>query len=462
MIGTNELSLKRGAGMRSLPPQGQSGRAEVGRSGRPKCLVILAFEALVTGTVAKHVSALKNLSKLDVTLAHVGMLNERAFDVDRYDVIVLHYSLVIAKGFHVSPKLRSILGSASALKVLFIQDEYRWIDATADAIVELGVSVMFTVVNQEVVEQIYHHELLKNVRKEVTLTGYVDEALLKVKVPSYQARSIDVAYRARKVPYWLGLFAMEKWYIGERFRRDAEKYDVRCDISSDEHSRIYGRDWIRFLANAKATLATESGASICDFSGELRLRVDALVDCNPGIEFETVYKKLLQEVDGKNVIHVISPRIFEAAALRTLMINYPGDYSGRLIAWRHYVPLAKDHSNIEEVVAVIKNPKQATEIIENAYREVACDPRNSFGAMVEHFDRVVFEELGLSEPSERTLQVSFAKCTGLEMASWGWFYGRSWLIAIRHHAYRAVRHVLPRFVRLWIKERHLEKKAGAG
>jgi hypothetical protein len=75
------------------------------------------------------------------------------------------------------------------------------------------------------------------------------------------------------------------------------------------------------------------------------------------------------------------------------MINYPGEYSGRLVPWRHYVPLAKDHSNLEQVIETIRDPEKAERIIEAAYREVGCDPANSFRAMVEHFDRVVTEEL---------------------------------------------------------------------
>jgi hypothetical protein len=422
-------------------------------STRPRCLVILAFDALSTGTVAKHVAALKNFSELDVTLAHVWLLNEHPFDVDRFDVIVLHYSLAIAAGFNVRTKLRSILSASNALKILFIQDEYRWIDATADAIRDLGISVIFTVVNEDAVNQVYHHEWLKSVRKEVTLTGFVDEGLLKVKVRPYNERKIDVVYRARKVPYWLGSFALEKWHIGEKFRVDAEKFNISCDISSDEQSRIYGRAWIRFLANARATLATESGASICDFSGELRSKVEAIVGRDPEMDFGTVHKKLLEDIDGRTIIHVISPRIFEAAALRTLMINYPGDYSGRLIPWRHYVPLAKDHSNIEEVVAVIKNPERANAIIDAAYHEVACDPRNSFRAMVEHFDRVAFEELGLVVPARSTAQASWTRWRNLEIASWVYFYGWPIVMSARHRIYMLVRSILPYRARQWIKAR---------
>ena len=423
---------------------------------RPRCLVLLAFEALSTGTVAQHASALRDFSSHEVELAHVGTLNRFGFDLNQFDVIAFHYSLVIAKGYHIGTDLRSHLQASKALKFLFIQDEYRWIDATAEAIRELGISVIFTVVNRDVMDLIYHHEWLKTVRKEITLTGFVDERLLGLEVPEYEERTIDVVYRARKVPYWLGSFAMEKWIIGEKFRRDAEQLGLLHDISSDESARIYGAAWVDFLAGAKATLGTESGASVCDFSGRIQINVEAAVARNPAIDFETIRKEILLESDGGLIIHVISPRVFEAAALRTLMINYPGDYSGRLTPWRHYVPLAKDHSNIQEVLEVIRSPDRAKKIIEAAYREVACNPENSFRAMVAHFDRVISEELGLKVVAALASQ-GFRKyrrrIIGLEAFSWAEFYLSRLMRRLRSFAFWAIRPLVPRCARRWIRAR---------
>lgn len=429
---------------------------------RLRCLVLADFAALPIGTVERHISAFREFSAYQIQVAHVRALDFLGFDVNSFDVIVFHYSIVIAKGSHISERLRAKLSAARGLKVLFIQDEYRWIDATAEAIGELGISVLFTVVNREVVDRIYHHPWLKGVRKELTLTGFVDETLLSIEVPSYENRDVDVVYRARKVPYWLGSFAMEKWSIGTRFESDASRFQLACDISSDENSRLYGADWIRFLSGAKAVLGTESGASVCDFSGELRTRVEAAVDRDKEIEFEPIHREILKELDGQIVIHVVSPRMFEAAALRTLMINYPGEYSGRLIPWRHYVPLEKDHSNIAEVVAVIRNPERAKAIIDAAYREVACDSKNSFRAMAEHFDRVLADELGLIMPAGRDASVSRRRWYVLEAACWIYYYTWPTLVGIRIlgvrvrcHIWGMVRDLVPLKVRDWVKARLL-------
>ena len=251
---------------------------------------------------------------------------------------------------------------------------------------------------------------------------------------------------------------MEKWTIGERFQEQAGRFGLSCDISSDESTRLYGDHWIAFLAGTKAVLGTESGASVCDFTGTIRARVDAVTDREPGISFEAVRDRLLRDSDGQVVIHVISPRIFEAAALKTLMINYPGEYSGRLIPWRHYVPLEKDHSNIEDVVRVVQDPDRAQQIIDAAYQEVACNPDNSFRAMVRHFDRVVGEELGLTEAAAgvrlaaknraRTLSV-------LEVVSWADIYARRFVRKIRRSVWRLATQILTDRARKWVEARFI-------
>ena len=46
----------------------------------------------------------------------------------------------------------------------------------------------------------------------------------------------------------------------------------------------------------------------------------------------------------------------------------------------------KDHSNIDDVVAVIRDPKAAQEIIDRAYRDVACNPEYGFRRFAELAD----------------------------------------------------------------------------
>jgi hypothetical protein len=116
-------------------------------------------------------------------------------------------------------------------------------------------------------------------------------------------------------------------------------------------------------------LGTESGASVVDIDGTIRTAVDAAVAQTPNLSFEEAQARFFADVDGRFSMAQISPRCFEAAAMKTLMVLYPGEYSGRLTPFRHYVPLQKDHSNMREVVEILRNPDKAQPIIEAAYRE---------------------------------------------------------------------------------------------
>lgn len=349
-------------------------------------LILCDFRFRHIGTVRDHLQSFRKYSRHRITVAHARSVTPTKTDLNAFDVVVLHYSLVISLPHYIRPQLAAQLRAYGGYKVLFIQDEYRWVDRTAGAMADLGVHLLYTVINPEVIDRIYHHPEIRKVRRKATLTGYVPEELLSRPVPAYGDRPVDVGYRARRLPGWLGAFAQEKWRIGERFRTDAPAHGLTCDIAFDEASRLYGEDWISFVSNCKAVLGTESGASFIDFDGTVQPAVEAYENLHPNAAFAEIEERFLQGRDGDIVISVISPRIFEAAALRTLMILYPGSYSNILEPWRHYVPLDRDHGNMDEVVDVLRDPERAGAIIDRAHREIAHNPAYTFRAMVEEFD----------------------------------------------------------------------------
>lgn len=349
-------------------------------------LMIYDTWATRTGNLRDHLTAFRIFGRNRVCFIDWRTLVSVCHKIDAFDVVVIHYSVIIAQGRYLTPEAAAVLESYKGYKVLFIQDEYRWVNATAEAIARLGIDVMYSVINEDVRDLIYHHPQIRHVRRKTTLTGFVSENLVRENVPSYKDRCIDVGYRARKVHASLGRFAQEKWLIGRRFAEEAGRYGLRCDIEHDERKRIYGRAWIDFVMNCRAMLGTESGASFIDYEYNLTPEMDAYENAHPDKSAAEIQAHFMGYQESETIIHVISPRCFEAAALRTLMILYPGTYSGILKPWRHYVPLEKDHSNMDEVVAVVRNPKQAEEIIGNAYREIALNPKYGLPAFIAHFD----------------------------------------------------------------------------
>ncbi|WOH68182.1 hypothetical protein [Bradyrhizobium sp. BWA-3-5] len=374
--------------MRSLdvPPARASNSSAVSRL---RLLLLCDFPKRTASTITDHILALREFSQHSITVFNSKGEGVSRLELGRFDGIIIHYSLVVCMDSYVGPKARAAIRAFPGLKIAFVQDDYRWIDQTVDALRDLGIHVLFGLVPSDIIDQVYSPEKLPGVIRETVLAGYVPYELTKLKVRPFKERVLDVGYRARKLPAWLGSFAQEKWLIAERFQESAGRYGLRCDLSTREEDRIYGGDWVKFLSDCKAVLGTESGSSVCDFTGEIQRKVESHLAAHPNVSFETLRELYFNDEDGRIVLSVISPRCFEAAALRTLMILYEGSYSGRLQAWRHYVPLKKDHSNMAEVVEVLRDEARAQAIIDTAFREVALNPDNSFTAMVCQVDRAI-------------------------------------------------------------------------
>ncbi len=346
------------------------------------------------GTIHDHIVAFEKYSQNNVFT--VDMRLASLLPMHLFDVIVVHYSVVLANLGTYYPLVAEKVAHFTGEKVVYIQDEYRWIDATAQAFKDFGVSVVFSVIAPESVRLVYSHEWCDDIQFEYTLTGFVPESYLNIKVPCYDDREIDVSYRARKVAAWIGEHSVQKWQIADRFLEDARRYGLHCDISTREADRIYAHNWVKFIANSKAVLGTESGSSVLDYTGKLQVEVEAYEAAHPEASFEEVRKLFFENLDGKVIINAISPRCFEAAALRTLMILYEGEYNGILLPWKHYVPLNRDHSNIQEVVDVLRDPDRASEIIDQCYTDIIASSKYSHKRMVEHFDRVIERKMDVS------------------------------------------------------------------
>jgi hypothetical protein len=65
----------------------------------------------------------------------------------------------------------------------------------------------------------------------MTPAGYVPESLVSYPALPIESRPIDIGYRGRTVPYWLGEFGQEKVLIGQGVLERAEEYGLKCNIA---------------------------------------------------------------------------------------------------------------------------------------------------------------------------------------------------------------------------------------
>jgi hypothetical protein len=350
-------------------------------------------------TIFDHIRAFTDLSR-----HRVVVLNPRPFrhlfsiDLDHFDVVILHYTICILFETYLPASFKKRLRRYRGLKIQFIQDDYRSVDQFARLISELGIHVLFTLAAPSVIPRLWErYPELRSVDIHSTLAGYVPESFLTVHVPKPGDRPVDVSYRGRTLPYSIGALGQQKVEIGKRFLELAKPYKLRCDIAWGEPDRIYGKEWVRFLASTKAVLGTESGASITDFDGSVEGRVNLYLSEHPGADFEAVTRDVLGPFEGNLVINVISPRMFEAIALRTALVLFPGEYGGILRPWDHYIPLEEDFSNLPTVVQKIRDAAFLEELVEHSHQEIVKSGQYSYRRFMAEVDEIIthaYERLG--------------------------------------------------------------------
>ena len=111
--------------------------------------------------------------------------------IDEFDVVVIHYSVVVILEHFLEPFFREKLARYKGLKVQFIQDDYRNVELMCSNIRELGINVLFTLYSPEKIDAVYSPQRLPSVTKYSTLAGYVPENLAKASTPTIESRPID-------------------------------------------------------------------------------------------------------------------------------------------------------------------------------------------------------------------------------------------------------------------------------
>jgi hypothetical protein len=263
----------------------------------------------------------------------------------------------------------AFVGESDAVKIALPQDEYDHTEILDDWLTQWRVDVIYSVCFNH--RSLFYPRASAHAEIREGLTGFVDDAdieLAKRFARPFADREIDVGYRARKLPPQFGSFGMLKAEIGERFLERMSGKSLRVDISLRPEDVLNGEDWLRFLGNSRFTLGCESGSSLLDPRGEIRMRVLEYVAENPNATFDEVEAHCFPGEDRRgSVFSAISPRIFETTVARSCNILVPGDYLDVLRPNEHYIPLAEDLSNAEEVLEAMRDTRAVQDKIEACY-----------------------------------------------------------------------------------------------
>lgn len=224
---------------------------------------------------------------------------------------------------------------------------------------------------------------------------------------SWSERRTDVGGRSFRYPPFLGDCDRNRIY--DFFRSHVFDPPLRVDLDTD--SRFDRAGWAAFLASCRATVSNEAGSWYIErddrtvmeirrhllggargltIRGDSRLRplwhklpaglklrlapwlrrgpVRHEIAAVEAADFAEIHARFFAgrpraPVYGK----CISSRHFDAVGTKTLQVMFPGRFNDILVAGEHYLPLAHDFSNIQEVVEVLRDPVATGRIVDAAY-----------------------------------------------------------------------------------------------
>lgn len=357
-----------------------------------KILILYDIHPITTNTVHEHLSSFQLYSKHQIFYCHGTHAQECNFDLSYFDVIVLHYSVRMAYNWHLSPNFSRALQDFKGFKVVFTQDEYDLTETARNWFEKLKINLVYSVVPVEYLDLVYPQKRFPDTKFKNNLTGYVPihHDRFRSYIKPIRERPCYIAYRSRDLPFWYGDLGQEKSSIAKGVKALCKQHSIPVDIEFDESQRIYGDNWYRFLAKSKATLGTESGSNVFDDYGHIRESIKLELEKNPNITYPEVFEKYLKEHDGKRVrMNQISPRIFESILFKSALILFEGSYSGVVLPDIHFIPLKKDFSNFEEVLAKLLDDEFLQQMVDRAYRDIIESQKYSYQAFIRDFDETL-------------------------------------------------------------------------
>lgn len=264
----------------------------------------------------------------------------------------------------------AFLKMTSAYKIGLPQDDYDCADNLDSWAVDWRFDELVTVLPE--FKSIIYPKFSKNGRIRSGYTGYVSNKWIEQwsELIPHQTRAVDVCYRASRLPPNFGKIGYIKGHIGEFFLKHAGESNLVFDISTDPKHMIPGSRWNQFIANSKTCLTTNSGSSILDRDGSIRLRVNEYLSLNSRASFEEVREACFKGLDEKCNMTALSPRNIEAALAGTVQIAVSGEYGGIFKKNEHYFHLEDDASNAKEVLDSIRDLDRIKKIANSAKEAV--------------------------------------------------------------------------------------------
>ena len=309
------------------------------------------------------------------------------------DMVIVTYGLIGLRNLPIWNVLRQrmtpFLRNAK-VRVLMPQDDYSRSDVLDEFAASENFDFVFSPITRDL-RQLYPKSMEMGVQFHEAFTGYFEQsdwARLQQFSKPFSERLVDVGQRVRYLPPQLGERAGKKGLLAIKFAQVASEAGFVCDVSTKSEDVFVGDEWWKFLGNTKFTVSRRGGASMADPTGRLADKVRRYQLRHPEVKIEELSQRLSFKGGREGDFSAISPRLFEAAVMGVCQILEPDQYVDGLKPWVHYLPLVEDFSNIEEVLAVMRDDDRCSEIVK-ASQEILLHNNNfTYSAFVERLCKV--------------------------------------------------------------------------
>ena len=351
---------------------------------KKRLLVAYSANSTFVATTRDYLDAFRRYSDWDVYYLHVTDSANVNFDFACFDAVFHNYCARLCFDGYVSGSYLKALRRFQGVKILAVQDEYDFTDKVRRAAVDLEFDVFLTCVPEESWDFVYPRAMFPKTKFVQVLTGYVPGALADrgraAKPPG--DRPILIGYRGRDIGGRYGRLGHEKLEIGSRMLDICEARGLPVDIAFTEEARIYGHAWFDFLGSCRATLASESGSNIFDFDGVVASDFAVMTKQLGRPPSYQQFEPRIRALENAISMGQVSPRVFEAATMRTALVMFEGRYSGVVEPDRHYIELRKDFSNVDSVLAKLADIPSIVAMTDRAFHDLVGSGRYSYRAFV--------------------------------------------------------------------------------
>jgi len=291
----------------------------------------------------------------------------------------------------------------SPRKVALVQDDFSSPRLTEQLVLEGTVDCIFSPHAFDGRSHVLYPSLSSSQTRYVR-NGYLEPTVLEVfdriKAKKHPFERQKVFGRVRQIGANFGELGPRKSRILERLEPELRLRGVPTDITSAAGKRVYGYDWYHKVAMARAVVNPVGGADFINKKGWIPpLEPDSFA----GQSFLFLRRLLRGRNLNQPALPNYGPRVLEALALGTpQVLSYHPDLIEKLFpglrAWKHFLPLEGDLSNISEVSDCLAD-ESALSAIAGAGREYARgEPSFYFSSLAEK----VLSELPTQQQSSPT------------------------------------------------------------